>query len=333
MKILAYIADEGLSRLAAVLERALPADAELEVLPRSGLGRNGRKKVPKTFVYLDAEGLTPEKILELGSRLDDYGCSGWGVLDRSGTVEDPAGLFFAGAGDYVGPPLLKAPTARAAGANKRRSAFDADRVSRALAAAGIAGEEPAAARPPFPGWDKLEEGTGVAVRFCYAALANQRELLERIGETRLNKLREDFAAFLGPWAAECGGLVWIREGGGNLLLFPPTDEGINPVLAAFRLLLDRVLIGYEVFRLETPLSFRFAFHAGRTMWRKPGSTGDVVSEDVNFIFHLGSRASPDGTIVVTECAENLVPLCLRDLFSPSGDYEGRQLLASKRFRD
>ncbi|MDA8426266.1 MAG: hypothetical protein M0Z80_09005 [Treponema sp.] len=333
MKILAYIADEGLARLAAVLERALPADAELEVLPRSSLGKSARKKAPQSFVYLDAEGLEPEKLLEFGSRLEGYGCAGWGVLDRGGTVEDPAGLFFAGAGDYLGPPLLKAQVARGADPRKRKPALDADRVSRALAAAGLAGEEPAPVSQPFPGWDKLEEGTGVVVRFCYAALANQRELLERIGETRLNKLREDFAAFLGPWAAECGGLVWIREGSGNLLLFPPADEGINPALAAFRLLLDRALIGYEVFRLETPLSFRFAFHAGRTMWRKPGSTGDVVSEDVNFIFHLGSRASPDGSIVVTECAESLLHPCLRDLFSPSGDYEGRALLASKRFRD
>ena len=171
------------------------------------------------------------------------------------------------------------------------------------------------------------------MRFCYAAIGNQHELMERIGEKRLFKLREDFAGFLGPWAAECGGIVWIRDGSGNLLLFPPADEGINPVLAAFRLLLDRALIGYEVFRLETPLSFRFAFHEGHTMWRKPGSTGNVVSEDVNFIFHLGAKASPDGLIVVTDCAESIVPTCLRDLFASGGDFEGRALLASKRFRD
>jgi class 3 adenylate cyclase len=336
VKILAYLADETFAKMAALLEHARSADFELEFLPRSSLGRNGRKKALDSFVYLDAEGLDTDRVLGLGSRLGEFGCVGWGVLDRGGTVDDPARLFFEGARDYVGPQLLKATATRNSTQAKpaqHRSAFNADRISVALTTAGLIGGNDLKLPPPFPGWDRLEEGTGVVVRFCYAAIGNQHELLERIGEKRLFKLREDFVAFLGPWAAECGGIVWIRVGSGNLLLFPPADEGINPVLAAFRILLDRALIGYEVFRLETPLSFRFAFHAGRTMWRKPGATGDVVSEDVNFIFHLGARASPDGLIVVTECAESLVPACLRDLFVPGGDYEGRALFASKRFKD
>lgn len=336
MKLLAYLADETFDKLAALLERACPADIELEALPRSSLGRSGRKKAPESFVYLDAEGLDTDRVLDLGSRLGEFRCLGWGVLDRGGSVDDPARLFFAGARDYVGPKPLKAAASRIAQQAKptrHQARFDADRVAKALAAAGLIFQAETQIHSHFLGWDRLEEGTGVVVRFCYAALANQLELLERIGEKRLFKLREDFAAFLAPWAAECGGIVWIREGTGNLLLFPPVDEGINPVLAAFRLLLDRALVGYEVFRLETPLSFRFAFHSGRTMWRKPGSTGDVVSEDVNFIFHLGARASPDGVIVVTESAESLVPACLRDLFASGGDYEGRTLLVSKRLRD
>jgi len=336
VKILAYLADESVRKLTPLLERARPSDFDLEVLPRSSLGRSGRKKAPETFVYLDAAGLDTERVLELGARLGGFGCLGWGVLDHSGAVEDPARLFFAGARDYVAPGPLRAAAAKSpppAKGARRTPVFDAERLAAALAAAGFASASGAAAEPAFPGWDKVREGETIAVRFCYAAIGNQRELLERIGETRLYRLREDFASFLIPWAAECGGIMWIREAGGSLLLFPPSDEGMNPILASFRLLLDRVLVGYEVFALETPLSFRFAFHAGRTMWRKPGSTGDVVSEDVNFIFHLGARASPDGVIVVTENSEAMVPPYLRDLFAAAGDYEGRALIASKRFRD
>ena len=177
------------------------------------------------------------------------------------------------------------------------------------------------------------EGADVPVRFCYAAVGNQKSLLERIGEKRLDKLREDFAAFLEPWSKECGGIVWIRETAGSLLLFPPRDEGMNPVLAAFRLLLDRALIGYEVFKLEVPLTFRFAFHAGRTMWRKPGATGSIVAEDVNFVFHLGMKAAGDGYILVSDDARTSIPSSLGDLFAPAGDFEGRSLIASRRFKD
>ncbi|HTX71987.1 MAG TPA: hypothetical protein VMC79_04105 [Rectinemataceae bacterium] len=336
MRLLAYIADESIRRLSPVLERACPPDLELEILPRSSFGRSAKKKAPGSFVYVDAEGLDTDHVLDLGARTSEAGCMGWGVLDRTGAVEDPARLFFGGATDYVSPLLLKAALSRIpATAKKSGSAavFNETRLRSALTAAGFASSEEPDSVETFPGWKRLTEGEAVAVRFCYAAIGNQRELLERIGETRLYRLREDFAAFLNPWAAECGGLVWIREAIGSLLLFPPVDEGMNPILAAFRLLLDRALIGYEVFRLETPLSFRFAFHAGRTMWRKPGSTGDVVSEDVNFIFHLGARASPDGMIVVTESSESMIPTCLRDLFSIAGDFEGKSLISSRRFRD
>jgi hypothetical protein len=69
------------------------------------------------------------------------------------------------------------------------------------------------------------------------------------------------------------------------------------------------------------------------MWRKPGATGKIVAEDVNFAFHLGTKAAGDGYILASTDAEGAIPACLRDLFSPAGDFEGRSLLASRRFKD
>jgi hypothetical protein len=329
MRILVYAADPADRKLARFLREALARGPglELEVLPFSGFARTWKKKAPGAFIYFDADaGLDRARLLDIASKLSTAeGCS-WGLVDRAGTIDDPAALFFMGAKDYIGPRLF-------------RAGLSPERLERLLAYAGAAadrrrGETAAeAAEVPFPGWNGLVEGDEIRVRFCYAAVGNQRELLERIGENRLNKLKEDFASFLETWAKECGGIEWIREKSGNLLLFPPRDEGMNPILAAFRLLLDRALIGYEVFRLETPLTFRFAFHAGSTMWRPPGATGTVVSDDVNFIFHLGTKAAEDGAIQVSDEAERWVPACLRDLFSPAGDFEGRSLFSSKRFRD
>jgi hypothetical protein len=323
MRILAYVADPADRKLAGLVSKAAPKGCEPELLPLASLAKTCRKKAPGAFVYLDAQAEPdPARLLELGAKLGAIEGCAWGVIDRSGAVADPAALFFAGAKDYIGPRLC-------------REGLEPGRLERALSFAGLAPapDEAPAAAPRFPGWASLSPGDKVQVRFCYAAIGNQRELLERIGEKRLNKLKEDFAAFLEPWAKECGGICWIREQSGCLLLFPPRDEGMNPVLAAFRLLLDRALVGYEVFRLETPLSFRFAFHAGATMWRPPGATGTLISDDVNFIFHLGAKAADDGTIFVSDAAERSVPSFLRDLFAPVGDFEGRHLLASKRFRD
>lgn len=328
MTILICSADPSDKRLAAFAAKSFPQGGAtcggVELIADSAFARSHKKKAADAFVYFDAA-MGRERVLELASKLEGAEGCGWGILDREGETGDPAAYFFAGASDFVGQALFKA-------------GFGPGRLEEALAFAGLLEEgdgagEDEAGEAGFPGWAALEEGADTAVRFCYAAIGYQKELLERIGDKRLNKLREDFASFLEPWSKECGGIVWIRESAGCLLLFPPKDEGMNPVLAAFRLLLDRALIGYEVFKLEAPLSFRFAFHAGRTMWRKPGATGSVVSEDVNFVFHLGMKAAGDGYLLLSADAEKAIPACLRDLFSGAGDFEGRALVASRKFKD
>ncbi len=321
MRIVVYASEAELPRLSTGFERALPSDAALEILPFSSFGRSYKKKAPGALVYIDAAGQGPERLCELGSHLAEIQSCAWGIIDRGGELADPAALFFEGASDYLGPQAFRGSHVLSAG-----------RLSAALVFAGLSSSIPEH-RPPFPGWNSIKDGAEVEVRFCYASIASQKELIERIGEKRLHKLREDFASFLGPWAAESGGIVWIKEPAGCLALFPPSDEGMNPILSAFRILIDRILVGFEVFHLETPLNFRFAFHEGKTMWRPPGSTGSVVSEDVNFIFHLGSKGTPDGMILVSGESEASIPPYLRDLFAPAGDFEGHQVFSSKRFRD
>ena len=321
MRVVFFAADPDDRRLGSVLSRARPREVEFEILPLASFSRSYKKKAPGALVYLDASGMDEVRLLECGARLGELPGCAWGAFDRGGELSDPAAVFRAGGKDYLGPALMK-------------GGFEPSRVAAALAFAGL-GPAPAGAgtESAFPGWTSLNEGDTIDVRFCYAALGAQRELLEQIGEKRLYALRESFNDFLSPWAAEGGGIVWIREAAGSLVLFPPKDEGMNPVLAAFRLILDRAIVGYEVFNLEIPLTFRFAFHAGRTPWRRIGATGTIVAEDVNFVFHLGGKAAQDGSVLVSKAAADSVPACLKDLFVEAGDYEGRSLLASRRFKD
>jgi hypothetical protein len=320
MKVIICAAQAEDKKLSSFAARSFPSSPP-EILLDSAFSRVCKKKAAGALVYFDG-GLGDKRILELAAKLGEVELCAWGVIDRTGSLPDPASFFFAGACDYVGPSLFK-------------TGLDVCRLDEALVYGGLAEEpdEDCEEVSAFPGWDALKEGEETQARFCYAAVGNQKSLLERIGEKRLDKLKEDFAAFLGPWSKEGGGIVWIKESSGCLLLFPPRDEGMNPVLASFRLLLDRALIGYEVFKLEVPLTFRFAFHSGHTSWQKPGFTGKVVSEDVNFIFHLGMKAAGDGYILASKEASGAVPPSLSDLFVPTGDFESHSLIASRKFRD
>lgn len=320
MRVLVF--SEAPDRAERALKAALPPGTGLEILPLRGLKRAMQKPPNADLIYLDIGGIGDPGIGKYASALGTAADIPWGVLDTEGELTDIARAFFLGAEDYLGPGVLK-------------SGISKDRLSQIRAFAGMESVKPASqeAVARFPGWDKLPEGSEISVRFCYVSVGDPEGLRERIGEKRLRKLREDFAGFMASWAAECGGIAWMRDPEGSLLLFPERDEGTNPVLAAFRLILDRALVGYEVFRLEVPLTFRFSFHAGRTVWRRPGSTGTIVSGDVNFIFHLGSKYCSDGRITLSAEMECSIPAPIRDLFIPAGDFEGRRILASRKFRD
>ncbi|NLJ47885.1 MAG: hypothetical protein GX430_15160 [Treponema sp.] len=318
MRILVF--SEEPAREESALRAAFPADASLEILPLRGLKRTMQKPSTADMVYLNVRGIGEAGMCKHAPVLASAGKLLWGILDPEAELADPARAFFLGAKDYLGPGAL-------------RSGFSGQRLAQIRGFAGMELPKPPEPAKRFPGWDRIPEGSELAVRFCYVSVGDPEGLRERIGEKRLRKLREDFAEFMASWAAECGGIAWMRDPEGTLLLFPERDEGTSPVLAAFRMILDRALIGYEVFRLEVPLTFRFSFHAGKTVWRRPGSTGTIVSGDVNFIFHLGAKYCSDGRITLSEETESSIPAPIRDLFLPAGDFEGRRILASRRFRD
>lgn len=295
-----------------------PARVEVETMAISGLKRSVERRADR-FVYLDARGLEREALLDAAAWLSGRPGIAWGVVDPDGEVADPAALFFAGATDYLGPGILPVDETRL-------------RIALGRAHRDDEAPEPETARS-FPGWAKLREGKEYDFLFCHAAIGEPDRLREAIGEKRLAKLKEAFAAHMAEIAEGIDGKAWILDSQGLLLAFPPKDLPDSPVLAAFELLLDRALVGYEVFKLEVPLTFRFAFHAGKAPWRPPGATGTVVSEDVNFIFHLANRGGHDGRITLSQACADAVPSQLADVFQPAPAFEGHEILISRRFLD
>ena len=318
MRILVFT--EEPARAERYLRTAFPTDTSLEILPLRGLKRAAQKPLSADLVYLDIRGVGDAGLSKYAPALSSAGKLLWGVLDPEAELADPARAFFSGAKDYAGPGVLK-------------TGIIEERLERVRGFAGVETPKTPESAKRFPGWNRIPEGSEIAVRFCYVSVGDPEGLREAIGEKRLRRLREDFAEFMSSWAAEYGGIAWMRDPEGTLLLFPERDEGTSPVLAAFRLILDRALIGCEVFRLEIPLTFRFSFHSGTTIWRRPGSTGTIVSGDVNFIFHLGAKYCSDGRITLSAETESSIPAPIRDLFVPAGDFEGRRILASRKFRD
>ncbi len=292
----------------------LADDADVQS-PRS-VGRTIAAAAEEGFPYLDASGADERAFRKKVAELADKGIA-FGVLDPLGAIADPASLMFAGAKDYVGPALFKA-------------GVDAARLEDAAVRSGAReGEGQATA---FPGWRKLVEGREYRFLFCYSAICDQAGLRGKIGETRLAALRDSYAAHMASVFMETNGLLWMKDQNGILLVFPEDPAGESPVKIAYELLVNRALIGYESFRLEVPIGFKFVFHAGATVWRRPGSTGSVVSEDVNFIHHLALRHAEDDRITVSGTCLKAIPPQIEDLFSAGAKFEGHKSYASIAFK-
>lgn len=329
MKIAVYCADKGDAAYQRTILGFVGEGVDVVFLSAS---RIGKPKGDLDFAYFDSAALSAAKLSGLGDKLGPD--QNWGVLDKAGAVADPAALFHGGAADYLGPQLLKrgarpivAERLRSALALARRSALGAEAIVEGTAASGAAMRS----YPAFPGWGKLKVETCYPFEFVFAALGDQRALMSRFGEKGLDRIRADFSRYIEAWAEERGGKLWIRDASTNLLLFPATEEPVSPITDLLRLQLDRVLIGYEVFRVDIPLRFRFALHEGDAPWREPGNTGTVVSEHVNFIYHLGMKAIEDGRIGVSDAAFRLIPEGLASLFRDAPDFEDHRVRQSLTF--
>ena len=78
--------------------------------------------------------------------------------------------------------------------------------------------------------------------------------------------------------------------------------------------------------------FTCAVHHGSTEFAAPGKTGTIVSDAVNFIFHLGAKCAQAGRLTLSSDVDrSIIPAPLRELFVDAGAFEGRTLMHSRRF--
>ncbi|MBU0927802.1 MAG: hypothetical protein KKA67_08635 [Spirochaetes bacterium] len=298
---------------------------------------------PGDLCYFDVSGLDEAGTRKAYSALRRRcGDSAWGVVDPEGAVADPATAFFAGASDYLGPAACRAGLDKAR--VKAVLAFAAARTSAGGtggASVSPAGQRAGAAEPgacaespaAFPGWKSIRPGSSYPFYFLYVAVSAQVNLRTRLGEAGYGTLRDRLRLQMQQALAEADALLWMETDSSALYLVPPCASNVAAASeACLRMLLGAPLVGYERLGLPFPVDFVFAMHSGETEFEAPGKTGTIVSDAVNFSFHLGAKRAEPGRLTVSGEAYALAsPRGLSDLFVPAGTYEGRSIMNSRRF--
>ncbi|GAB1483692.1 hypothetical protein MASR2M78_25080 [Treponema sp.] len=312
----------------ATLDLGTRRKLHIEQLPLEAL--NSFQAQKDDIVYLINEGLDPAALRKALNRLKKmHKTTCWGIIDSDDSIRDPAALFQDGASDYVSSSLLS-------------DGLDANRFKRVLSfkgapslsdEAGVLPQVPSfAGAPSFPGWKNLQEGDCLPFYFLYAGIDESAALKTKIGERRFADFSERLRQYLVRVFAPSDSLAWIWTESSYLFLVPAEEARARIAAeACIRCLINLHLLSCEYFALETPPPLIFALHRGETVYKPPLSTGTVVSEDVNFIHHLGVKRAEKGRLSITGSAFSALPPRLGDLFIEAGIFEGHQIRASRRF--
>ena len=308
------------------------------------------------FSYIDVSGFSAADIKK-NLALFKKTCKGtpWGVIDPKGNIKDPATLFFDEASDYLGPDFfIKKPKVidpkRLKTASKWRFEFSSKALNKnlkKLASKELVSKELASSLstglpktgikiPPstlFPGWKKMQTGKTMPFYLLHCAIKGKMSLNTRLGEINHAHLQQRLLAYLYHSFRDADGLVWMDSGKDFLFLLPPKTKNAEVVAkACLKMLASAPLIAIESLGLTIPVNFVFAMHYGSIRYSPPGKTGTVVSDAVNFIFHLGGKKAEPGRFTISgELPDGSIPKALEDCFVSSGEFEGRKTWHTKKF--
>ncbi len=241
----------------------------------------------------------------------------WAILDPYGLQQDPASLFHLGAFDYLGPEFKKQLPEKA-------------RLKKAL---GWAGWEPEVKpRIQMADFDPVKPLMGKDYRFCFLLVDfyKPENLRNQLGDKGVALFRNRYKNFLEKLCQDNGGVLWIQQEFTFLVAFSPKSIEMA-VFVGLKLLLSRSLHCIEVFDLRFFVDLRVSMHIGTAPWQPPGRTGQVVSDSINSLFHLGMKRTPANAFSITEDCRDLLPPKVKNLFQNVGEYEGRQILQTPVF--
>jgi hypothetical protein len=141
----------------------------------------------------------------------------------------------------------------------------------------------------------------------------------------LNRLDNKFHRFISDFAASHNGEVWIWSNFNGLILFPFNGKNCEAFLAGCRLFLNQTIINIEILNMRNISSFKIATHIGNTIYKKRGKTGKIVSEAVNFIFHLGLKYTQPESFYISDSVYQYIDKNIKENFNLVGQFEGQKV--------
>ena len=295
---------------------------------RKELNKVLKETAPGTLVYLDLSGLETPQITRYIRTLSRSDSLFYGLLDPLNKIKDVAHLFHGGAADYVDKTGIKK------GIDLQRlkqiSGYLAD-IGRVLAQpAEEKTREAVKSKYISSGHDWKEIAQGKEYTFClmFVELDGAVEMERMYGRDTLAKALGSFRKYVENLVGSFNGRIWIWSGFGGVILFPFNLKRIDALKCGFRLMLVKHLYDIEESIFPNFISFRLALSIGNLVYTEVG-TGHVISDSLNYIYHLGQQFAEPGKFYISEEVLLISHTAFLKFFVEVGDFEGKKIFTMR----
>ncbi|MEJ2663473.1 MAG: hypothetical protein P8107_05410 [Spirochaetia bacterium] len=293
--------------------------AAVTTLSPSSITKTINNSTEPLLVYLDVSSITdklPKRISFLTSKEKIY----FGILDPDRNIQDIAELYFAGAVDYLAGKQI------AAGFDEKRF----KRISRYLEEFRVDYREEIELQKMHQkaikyicterGWQEIVPGKEYTFSIMFIELDGKYDMEKIFGKKNLEVALSVFRKYLDRNVSHFGGRIWMWFQFGGIALFPFDGRECESVYCGFRIMLYKLMHDVEESLFPNFISFRIALLLGNVTYQE-NDTGNVISDSINTIFHLGRKHAQEGQFYITKDILQFAPKPLVDYFIPVGKFE------------
>lgn len=347
MRIIVFAADESTREIFASLERK--KDLTLDYMHHDDIRTWAKSGHAADVLYLDVRELPPKDLTRLVKRLVRSESGAVGILDTDNEVDDAGSLYFEGICDYLNAGVcdqglriqrveaalrhhhrlnrpeveIPAPTdlADKAGPEKRRTRNGHE----------IASDFPTTARaiprliPSPPDWSQIQSGQEYTFGLLYAGVDLDDTLRK---DTRPELVRDSLEAFRGALAEAVEpfhGRVWFWKDRAGIVLFPFDGTNADAVTGTIHVYLRGMFWQAETRTNYLTERYRLALHVGNVVFEQGVKRETLVSDTINYLFHLGGMHAEPGQFVATEPVVSRCPDGFRHCFVPADSFKGLKI--------
>ena len=282
------------------------------VVPTKGYRGIIENTKESSFFYFDLSSFSDRQKTLLYKYLSQMDIHEYGIIDPQGEITDVASLFHSGASDYIGKKMkdtLLAPSRiedalffyRNPDTDEERSVF-ADHT-----------------------WEEIRPGNEYPFIMMFIEIDILPQWKTKSDRNLIVKVMNSFYSHVANVFSPLQGKLWIKTDYGGLFLFPRNKTNMKIIEESVRLIINRVLISSEIYDYGTLMTYRISIDSGLTEYQPTGKTGTLISESINYIFHLGQRFTPKGNLIITQELMDIVPEGLKDFFIEEAEFQGRKV--------